>query len=214
MMFWIVNVGAALITLSSGFLPLNKVQTFLRHFFPEIKNEQIEHVRMSLVILGVAIFLVNAFTNRGTIRELRYTLLTTQGKLQSTKNQITTLRKYSYVAGLTFNGMVYTKGDVTMPTEISQTVEGTWREVDDNRFRPVCEAVALEKDRNAIKQFPEFPFTYYALAYCLEKQGDPSWQSYAEKAVAIFEETTAISGHQKSHEHSLAYLQQLFARNR
>jgi Tetratricopeptide repeat len=74
--------------------------------------------------------------------------------------------------------------------------------------------VGLEKCRNAIKQFPNFPFTYYALAYCLEKQGDSSWRPYAEKAVAIFEETTVISGHQKSHEQSLAYLKQLLARSR
>jgi hypothetical protein len=96
-----------------------------------------------------------------------------------------------------------------MPTEISQAVEGTWLSPAENRFRPVCNEAALEKSRNAIQQFPDFPFTYYALAYCLEKQGSPEWRPYAEKAVTIFEQTTTIGGHQKSHDECLAYLRGL-----
>ena len=68
--------------------------------------------------------------------------------------QVLIVKRFSYVATLTFNGMLYTKGDVTMPTAISQLVEGTWREVGPDRFRPVCEAAALDKSRTAIQQFP------------------------------------------------------------
>ena len=95
-----------------------------------------------------------------------------------------------------------------MPTEISASIEGTWQQVGPDTFRPVCDAAALERNRLATQQFPDFPFTYYALAYCMERSGDPAWREYAEKAVAIFEQTTQITGHQKSHEQSLAYLRQ------
>ena len=147
------------------------------------------------------------------VKSLRGQIEMRDAAIQQLQDEIAVVKRYSYVAGLTFNGMVYTKGDVIMPTEISQAIEGTWQEVGDNHFRPVCEAAALEKCRNATKQFPEFPFTYYALAYCLEKQGDPAWRPYAKKAAAILEKTTVISGHQKSHEQSLAYLQQLLERS-
>lgn len=125
--------------------------------------------------------------------------------------KLAAIKRYSYVATLTFNGMVYTGGDVTMPTEISQAVDGTWFEPTPNHFRPVCEKSALDKDREALTRLPDFPFTYYALAYCLEKQNDPTWRSYAQQAVAIFKETTTIGGHQKSHDDTLGYLQQLLA---
>jgi hypothetical protein len=125
--------------------------------------------------------------------------------------QLEATKRFSYIATLTFNGMVYTGGDVTMPTLISQAVEGTWFEPAINHFRPVCEAAALQKDRNAIGQFPDFPFTYYALSYCLQKQANPEWRTFAKKAVAIFEQTTTIGGHQKSHDDMLGYLRQLLA---
>lgn len=134
--------------------------------------------------------------------------------IQQLHDDVAATKRYSYIASLTFNGMVYTKGDITMPTEISQVVEGTWYEPTADRFRPVCDAAALQKSRNAIRQFPDFPFTYYELAYCLEKQGVPDWRSYAEKAVAILEQTTAIGGHQKSHDECLAYLQQLLGQSK
>ena len=124
------------------------------------------------------------------------------------QEEIERVKKYAYVSTLTFNGMVYTGGDVKMPTEVSVSIEGTWQEVGPDTFRPVCEAAALERSRLAIIQFPDFPFSYYALAYCMERSGDPGWRAYAEKAVAIFEQTTKITGHQKSHEQCLAYLRQ------
>lgn len=134
--------------------------------------------------------------------------------IQQLHDEEAATKRYSYIASLTFNGMVYTNGDVTMPTEISQAVEGTWYEPTPNRFRPACDAAALQKSRNAIQQFPDFPFTYYELAYCMEKQGVPDWRSYAEKAVAIFEKTTTIGGHQKSHDEALSYLRQLLEKSK
>ena len=130
------------------------------------------------------------------------------------QDEVLIVKRFSYVATLTFNGMLYTKGDVTMPTAISQLVEGTWREVGPERFRPVCEAAALDKSRAAIQQFPDFPFTYYALAYCLAQQGDPAWRNYAEQAVAILVKTTSISGHQKSHDEALEYLRKVLGIDR
>jgi hypothetical protein len=135
-------------------------------------------------------------------------------RIQQLKDDVAATKRYTYVAGLTFNGMVYTKGDVTMPTEISQAVQGTWYEPSPDRFRPVCDTATLQSNRIAIRQFPDFPFTYYAIAYCMEKQGVQEWRTYAEKAVALFEQTTTIGGHQRSHDDSLAYLRQLLSKSK
>jgi tetratricopeptide (TPR) repeat protein len=143
------------------------------------------------------------------LSEARQEASTARKLADDLQDEIEAVKRYGYVATLTFNGMTYTEGDVIMPTEISPVVAGTWLELAENRFRPVCEATALEKCRAAIEQFPDFPFSYYALAYCLAKEGNPAWHTYAQKAVAIFEKTTAISGHQKSHEQALDYLRQL-----
>ncbi len=93
MMFWIMTVGGALITLSAGLLPLKIGQTFLRHFFPEMTNEHIEHVRMWFVIAGVAILLTNAFINKEINRELRNILSATGVELEHAKAKTAELAK-------------------------------------------------------------------------------------------------------------------------
>lgn len=128
------------------------------------------------------------------------------------RNAVLDVQKYSYVATLTFNGSPYPPGsDIAQTTPISVSIEGTWRKLSTGGFRPVCAQPALDKNRVAISKFPDYPFTYYSLAYCLEKESDPSWRSYAERAAEIFEKTTTISGHQGSHDELLAYLRQLLA---
>jgi hypothetical protein len=44
-------------------------------------------------------------------------------------DEVEAIRRYSYVATLTFNGNLNTKGDVIARSEISPLVEGTWLEV-------------------------------------------------------------------------------------
>ncbi len=88
MVFWVMTIGGALIALSSGLLPLNILQTFLRRFFPEMTNEHIERVRMWLVISGVIILLINSFRNIETIIQLTNTLSTSQHELESIKDKV------------------------------------------------------------------------------------------------------------------------------
>ena len=164
------------------------------------------------LLSGVGLILTRReLSERQTARltEARQEAANARQLAHSLESEISAVKRYAYVATLTFNGMIYTKGDVIMPTAISPSVEGTWVEVAENKFRPVCEPAALDKCRAAIEKFPDFPFTYYALAYCLEKRNDPAWHGYAEKSLAIFERTTAISGHQESHDQMLAYLRAL-----
>jgi cell division protein FtsB len=140
------------------------------------------------------------------VARLNLEITTKDERLARLNGELSALRKYSQVAGLTFTGTAYTGGDVTLPTAISPVVEGTYRSVDANRFRPVCDPDALAKDREAIKTFPELPFSYYALAMCLRAQGRADWRGYAKSAVTIFEQTTRLTGHQSSHDEALRTL--------
>lgn len=176
-----------------------------------------------IAVIGTGFGLVSGigliFTRRELSERQAITLTTANDEAKAAKRlagglqeEIERVKKYAYVSTLTFNGMVYTGGDVKMPTEISVSIEGTWQEIEPGTFRPVCDAAALERSRVATIQFPDFPFSYYALAYCKDRSGDPEWRAYAEKAVAIFEQTTQITGHQKSHEQCLAFLRQQLRR--
>jgi hypothetical protein len=57
-----------------------------------------------------------------------------------------------------------------------------------------------------ISQFPRFPFGYFALAESMRQRGDPAWREFAQKAISILEKTTAIEGHDPSHDDALATL--------
>jgi hypothetical protein len=70
------------------------------------------------------------------------------------------------------------------------------------------DAASEVKYRNAIRQYPHFPFGYYALALTLRRRGDPAWRVYAQNAVALFEKTTAIGGCNPAHFAALKGMQE------
>jgi hypothetical protein len=145
-------------------------------------------------------------------RELKATAIQNDRKIAISQQEMVATKKYFYVSTLSFNGTPYSKqGDIKFSNEISQAIEGTWFESTPDHFRPVCTTEVLQKDRDAIRLFPDFPFTYYALAFCQQVAGASDWRSIAEQAVAIFEQTTSIGGHNQNHDQCLAYLRQILA---
>jgi hypothetical protein len=148
-------------------------------------------------------------------RELKASAIQNNRQLAISQEEMAAAKKFFYISTLTFNGTPYNgKSDIVITNEISKAVDGTWFEPMPDRFRPVCVVEALQKDRDAIRLFPDFPFTYYALALCQQVAGASEWRSIAEKAVAIFEQTTSIGGHNLNHDQCLAYLRQLLAQTK
>lgn len=76
--------------------------------------------------------------------------------------------------------------------------------IEDNQWE--CGSAALYHYREVMEQYPKFPFTYYVLAKCLHAKGEPAWEEYAAKAVAILKKTTRISGHSSDHADALVEL--------
>jgi hypothetical protein len=132
-----------------------------------------------------------------------------EGEAQFLRQQVESVRDYSDVARLTFNGSEYVGGDITFSSPLMKIMEGTFTEVSPDRYRRVCTDVALTKYRKAIQVFPRFPFSHFWLALCLRDRGESSWQSLARSAYSIFERTTQIAGHQVSHDEAKSYLAEL-----
>jgi len=57
--------------------------------------------------------------------------------------------------------------------------------------------------REVIDKFPNFPFAYYYLAFCLKQRGDSTWKAYGQKSVDILEKTTQVAGHYFEHDEFL-----------
>lgn len=132
-----------------------------------------------------------------------------EGEAQFLRQQIESVRDYSDMARLTFNGSEYVGGDITFSSPLTKIMEGTFTVVIPDRYRRVCTDAALTKYRKAIQAFPRFPFSHFWLALCLRDRGESSWQSHARSAYSIFERTTQIAGHQASHDEAKSYLAEL-----
>jgi hypothetical protein len=78
------------------------------------------------------------------------------------------------------------------------------RGVEENQWE--CGSAALYHYREVMDQYPKYPFTYYALAKCLHAKGEPAWEEYAKKGVAILKKTTRLSGHASDHDGALVEL--------
>ena len=133
-----------------------------------------------------------------------------EGEAQFLRQQVESVRDYSDVARLTFNGSEYVGGDITFSSPLTKIMEGTFTEVSPGRYRRVCTDAAVAKYKKAIQEFPRFPFSYFWLALCLRDRGESPWQPHARSAYSIFEPTTQIAGHQVSHDEAKSFLAELF----
>ena len=59
------------------------------------------------------------------------------------------------------------------------------------------------------REFPDFPFSYWALAKCLKHTGDPQWLAYGERAMSIFQHTTQISERSPHHDQARKQMEEL-----
>jgi len=129
-------------------------------------------------------------------------------QLEAMRSGLTAVLDFADIAKLNLNGKPFSTGPgITYSSDLSRMLESTYT-TDGNRFQFKRGPDVESKLRAAIEKHPRFPFSYYALAYCLSKRGDPDWRQYAEKAVFILSHTTQIKGHKKIHDKILLELQE------
>ncbi len=129
-------------------------------------------------------------------------------EVDSHEKELGAMRGYTEVSKL---NLVGTTGTVALPlteqTGISRTLEGAFT-INHNHVQYSCDPAAITKFQEVIARFPDFPFSYYALAFCLGQQHDRSWKGYAMHAVEILTKTTTIDGHHPNHDQVLRELNQ------
>ncbi|MSP40264.1 MAG: hypothetical protein EXR70_17380 [Deltaproteobacteria bacterium] len=119
------------------------------------------------------------------------------------RQELDVIRQYTEISKLNFIGTTGTAGHgLKEETGISRVLEGAYT-TDNVRSQYSCDSVALAKFQEVIAKFPTFPFSYYALAFCLRQRDDKFWQGYAMKAIEILDKTTRIDGHHRNHEQAL-----------
>jgi hypothetical protein len=126
------------------------------------------------------------------------------------KNQeLEGIRDYTDISKLDQSGKPFVVGGgIKYSTGISRIMEGTYKEHDGIVYFE-CDDESLKRYKRAIQEYPRFPFSYVAIAHCLMRDGDNNWREYASKAISIFEITTRIGGHDKSHELAMEQLLRL-----
>ena len=76
-------------------------------------------------------------------------------------------------------------------------------------YYPRCDAQGLAHFATVAKEFPDFLFSYWALAKCLKKMGNPQWRSHAERAMTILARTTRIGERSPHHDQARKQVEQL-----
>ncbi|TQV85180.1 hypothetical protein FKG94_03045 [Exilibacterium tricleocarpae] len=116
------------------------------------------------------------------------------------------LAQFGEIAMLGMHGSEYAIPSVIkVSTPLTQSLEGTY-DVLDGRLQYRNTDESLEILLNSARQFPDFPFSHYAIAYILYQRDDASWREHAEKSLEILEKTTTIPNHNPDHDKILAEL--------
>jgi hypothetical protein len=122
-------------------------------------------------------------------------------KISEIENSISNVQDYSLVARLDLYGG---QGGISFGHPIADILRGCFdkftNEDGKTAIRGKCDNESISKYHKVITEHPNFPFSYYFLAVCLNGKGDPQWIEYANKARKIFLETTKISGHDPQHD--------------
>lgn len=172
-------------------------------------------LQIILIFLGLPILLWGIFVEKriliktfalfGFISFLGLSYLSYQdSKAVESLDQI---KRYEYTSKLTYNGSdqeFFTASDPSHPMipsglpEIlldSYAIASTSITGAPSAIEYKCDQASRQKYLEAIQFNPDYPFTYYALAYCEQKEGDKDWVTQAQKALAILKVTTEIAGH-------------------
>ena len=138
-----------------------------------------------------------------------------RGKASQLEHDLDGLRRYSYIAKYNVLGISGKYGkEFKEISPISRALEGAYDEKEGDNgssYSPRCDAEGINMYANVVRDFPDFPFSHWALTICLGKQGNPQWRTYAKRAKEIFEHTTQIANHHPHHDVVFQQIERLLA---
>jgi tetratricopeptide (TPR) repeat protein len=135
-------------------------------------------------------------------------------QIKELESTVSTLQNYATIATYDIQGNPPGFGpgsDVEMHTPLSDLLRNCYTNLPNGHVQVLCTPEAEKKFLETIDKFPDFPFSYYALATCYKAQGQTKWRDYAVKGLAIFDKTTTIKNHNPQHDDAKNQLKQALA---
>lgn len=150
------------------------------------------------------------------IRMITAEVRSLRAKTSQLAHELQGLRRYSKVAKYSALGLTGIAGQgLKENSPIALALHGAYIKVEKEGgpdYYPRCDAQGLARFEAVTKNFPDFPFSHWALAKCLKQIGNPQWRKYAERAMEIFEHTTRISDRSPHHDQAREQIEQLLTR--
>ena len=131
-----------------------------------------------------------------------------RAELDVANSQVENIRRFTEVAKLNASGSLTRGGDISFESDLTRLLQPIVT-IDENtiRVRKDSEAEAIYK--NVVAKFPDFPFGHYYLAISLRERAAIDWTAHAETAMALFQETTRVVGHNSEHDDGLRRVKKL-----
>jgi hypothetical protein len=163
------------------------------------KNSDKTSLILIAIVISIASIIILISSNRASDLEQKEDL--------STKNQLNSLKKYGSIAKVNSAGMEEVGGS-RLSGKYSRWYEGHLTH--DRIYK--CDDIDIKFYKDYVEKFPEFPFPYVAIAYCLKINKKDEWIQYASEAKDILIVTTTIEGHSKCHDVALNQINAMFSR--
>ena len=154
-------------------------------------------------------------TEQEALRTISTEVRTLRERTSQLENELQGLRQYSKVARYSALGLTGIAGPgLKENSPIARALEGAYIKVENGTgpdYYPRCDAQGLALFASVAKEFPDFPFSHWALAKCLNQMGNPQWRTHAERAMTILQHTTRISERSPHHDQARAQMEQLLS---
>jgi hypothetical protein len=127
-------------------------------------------------------------------------------EVEKLRETIRLMQEYSVVAKLGMDGTLEdTEPPLSRVSDISKSLNGAIVR-DGTEHRISCDDKSLQALRDTAARFPMFPFSFFGLAYCLQRSGNSLWAVYALKAVDVLNRTTMVPDRHPAHSAVLSQL--------
>ena len=154
-------------------------------------------------------------TEQEAVRTVTTEVRTLRERTSQLEHELRGFRRYSKVAKYSALGLTGIAGEgLKENSPIARALEGAYIKTEGEtqpQYQPRCDDQGLARFENVAREFPDFPFSHWALAICLKKAGNPQWRAHAERAMKIFEHTTRIGERSPHHDQAREQMEQRLA---
>lgn len=134
-------------------------------------------------------------------------------RIKFLEDEVLNVKEYGYYATLDIYGRNVTPGyGMKFSSDLSDRMDKVLM-VANGKVYVKNEKANLPLFDEVIAKYPNFPFAYFAKFVILQAFKNPEWKIYAKRALAIFEITTTIKGHNESQDAALETLRRELSTN-